>query len=181
MGRFYDGDIEGKFWFGIQSSSDIENLVTITPCMYYSWKICNCSAEIDCQEYCHDCYKSKEDHIKAVTENEEYDDETLYYEEQACGYSLDKETHYLELQDNMNKLRTEISEEIIKGFDTLYRSDDILNAFTGVFNNTHKSIDNIKDEKEQKRVAELVARYTLGYQIEYCLIKQGDCHINCEI
>ena len=181
MGRFYDGDIEGKFWFGIQSSSDIENLVTITPCMYYSWKICNCSAEIDCQEYCKDCYDSKEDHITDVMENDEYDDETLYYEEQACGYSLDKETHYLELLDNMNKLRTEISEEIIKEFDSLYRNDNILNAFTGVFDNTHKSINNIKDEKEQKRVSVLVARYTLGYQIEYCLIKQGDCHINCEI
>ena len=24
MGRYYDGDIEGKFWFGIQSSADGE-------------------------------------------------------------------------------------------------------------------------------------------------------------
>ena len=31
MGRFYDGDIEGKFWFGVQDSSDIENLISITP------------------------------------------------------------------------------------------------------------------------------------------------------
>ena len=23
MGRFYTGDIEGKFWFGIQDSNDI--------------------------------------------------------------------------------------------------------------------------------------------------------------
>ena len=180
MGRFYDGDIEGKFWFGIQSSSDIENLVTIAPCMYYSWKICNCTAEIDCQEYCKDCYDSKEDHIISVTENDEYDDETLYYEEQCCGYSLDKETHYLELQDNMNKLRTEISEEIIKEFDKLTRNDNILNAFTGVFDNTHKSINNIENKEERQKVAVLVARYTLGYQIEYCLLKQGDCNINCD-
>ena len=26
MGRYYWGDIEGKFWFGVQSSSDVENL-----------------------------------------------------------------------------------------------------------------------------------------------------------
>ena len=180
MGRFYDGDIEGKFWFGIQSSSDIENLVTITPCMYYSWKICNCTAEIDWQKYCNDCYDSKEDHIISVTENDEYDDETLYYEEQCGGYSLDKETHYLELQDNMNKLRTEISEEIINEFDKLTRNDDILNAFTGVFDNTHKSINNIENKEERQKMAELVARYTLGYQIEYCLLKQGDCNIHCD-
>ena len=24
MGRYYDGDIEGKFWFGVQSSSDAD-------------------------------------------------------------------------------------------------------------------------------------------------------------
>jgi hypothetical protein len=181
MGRFYDGDIEGKFWFGIQDSYDIEKLVSITPCMYYSWKECNCSAEIDCQEYCNDCYESKEDHITDVIENDEYDDETLYYEEQCCGYSLDKDTHYLELHDNMNKLRTEISEEIINEFDKLTRNDDILNAFTGVFDNTHKSINNIENKEERQKIAELVARYTLGYQIEYCLLKQGDCNIHCDL
>ena len=37
MGRFYSGDIEGKFWFGVQSSGDVENLVTITPHTFYSW------------------------------------------------------------------------------------------------------------------------------------------------
>ena len=25
MGRYYSGDIEGKFWFGVQSSTDAEN------------------------------------------------------------------------------------------------------------------------------------------------------------
>ena len=29
MGRYYWGDIEGKFWFGVQSSCDINNLVNI--------------------------------------------------------------------------------------------------------------------------------------------------------
>ena len=24
MGRYYDGDIEGKFWFGVQSSDDAD-------------------------------------------------------------------------------------------------------------------------------------------------------------
>jgi hypothetical protein len=43
MGRFYTGDIEGKFWFGIQDSNDIENLVNITPNIEYAWKACNCN------------------------------------------------------------------------------------------------------------------------------------------
>ena len=51
MGRFYSGDIEGKFWFGVQDSNDIENLVNITPNIEYAWKACNCFAEIDDEEY----------------------------------------------------------------------------------------------------------------------------------
>ena len=31
MGRFYWGDIKGKFWFGVQDSDDVENLVNIQP------------------------------------------------------------------------------------------------------------------------------------------------------
>ena len=45
MGRFYSGDIEGKFWFGVQDSDDIKNLVTIKGNNDYSWKVCNCVAE----------------------------------------------------------------------------------------------------------------------------------------
>jgi hypothetical protein len=97
MGRFYDGDIQGKFWFGVQDSDDIENLVNVKSGMYYGWRVCNCFAEIDCHEYCKDCYDSKEAHIESAIEEEEYEDECLYYEECTFGYSLDKDTHYEEL------------------------------------------------------------------------------------
>ena len=68
MGRFYDGDIQGKFWFGIQDSGDIENLINVTPQVYYSWKCCNCSVEIDIEtsDYCKDCHESKDEHIEAA-------------------------------------------------------------------------------------------------------------------
>ena len=29
MGRFYDGDIQGKFWVAVQTSKDISNLMNI--------------------------------------------------------------------------------------------------------------------------------------------------------
>ena len=91
MGRFYHGDIEGKFWFGIQDSGDIENLITISPQVYYSWRVCNCVAEIDTSDYCNDCYESKEEHEASVIEEEgENDDGCLYYEEQSISYILDK-------------------------------------------------------------------------------------------
>ena len=151
MGRFYSGDIEGKFWVGVQDSDDIENLVNITPNIEYAWKACNCFAEIDDEDYCSCCYDTKEDHINDALEQGEYEEKYLYYEAGSIGYSLDKETHYEELLDNMNKLKTQIGEEIIKEFDKIEQNDDIMNAFTGVFNKVLPFINKIKEEKKRRK------------------------------
>ena len=182
MGRFYYGDIEGKFWFGIQDSNDIEYLVSIEPFNYYSWKVCNCSAEINDYDYCTDCYESINDHIENAIEEDEYDDECLYYEDIYYGYSLDKEIHYDQLLASMSKLKNEIDDKIIKEFDKIKQTDDILNAFTGVFNKTCDVLNSITFDSEEKRIQQLclLARYTLGYQIEYCLRQTGSCNVQCE-
>ena len=185
MGRFYCGDIEGKFWFGVQNSDDICNLVNIEPNICYSWKVCHCVAELDDDDdddnvFCKYCYETKEAHIEAAREEEEYEDECLYYDENSCGYSLDKSTHYQELQETMKNLKKEIPEEILKEFEKIEQNDDILNAFTGVFNHTFPSPNQMEDRNEKQNLAELVARYTLGYQIEYCLRTTDSCNVNCE-
>ena len=186
MGRFYEGDINGKFWFGIQDSNDVEKLVTIDSHIYYAWKACNCVAEIDCMDYCRECYETKEEHIEAAIEAEEYEDECLYYEECTQGYCIDKCTHYEELLTNMENLRKEIPEEIIKEFEKIEQNDKILDAFTGVFDKTLPLINNLNDDfvfgekTTKKSLSELVARYTLGYQIEYCLRTTDSCNITCE-
>ena len=181
MGRFYNGDIEGKFWFAVQSSNDIEELVTVTPHIYYSWNVCGCTAEIHDYGYCKECYDSKEEHINAAIDEDVYDDDgCLYYEDQMIGYSLDKETHYVELMNNLNELKPKIGEDIIEKFDKIERNDDILNAFTGVFNHTHDCENTTKTQEEIRNLMTLVARYTLGYQMEYCLKKNGYCNISCE-
>ena len=180
MGRFYDGDIQGKFWFGIQDSDDVENLVTITGNTYYSWCVCHCVAEID-EDYCRQCYDSKEEHIDAAIEDESYEDECLYYEDCSLGYSLDKSTHYEELVQNMENLKKEIPKGVIKFFENIEQNDKILDAFTGVFNDTNKHIDETpKDKKENHKLMVLIARYTLGFQIEYCLRTTDSCNISCE-
>lgn len=187
MGRFYDGDIQGKFWFGIQDSGDIENLINVTPQVYYSWKCCNCSVEIDIDtsDYCKDCHESKDEHIEAAIEEDNYEDECLYYEDNCIGYSLDKETHYEELVKNMELLKKEIPEEIINEFDNIEQNDKILDAFTKVFDKSLPIVNKLNDDlvysnTEKKRIATLVARYTIGYQIEYCLRTTGSCQVNCE-
>lgn len=179
MGRFYTGDIEGKFWFGVQDSDDVEKLVNITGYTYYSWNVCHCTAEMD-EDYCKQCYDSKEEHIEAAIEEESYEDKCLYYEDCCNGYSLDKETHYQELVDNMNELKTKINKNVIHAFDKIEQNDKILDAFTGVFDNTHKYLNTMENNPERKEQEVLTARYTLGYQIEYCIRTTGSCNINCE-
>ena len=184
MGRFYSGDIEGKFWFGIQSSDDISNLVDYEYIQPYIWKFCGCSLDDDEKDkYCKSCFNSKKEHIESVKEDEDYDDELLWIEDQSISYDLDKDTHYQQLVDNMNKIKTYIHEDIIKEFEKIEQNDKILNAFTGVFQpildfiNTNKVL---KNDEDRNNIYTLIARYTLGYQIEYCLRTTESCSIYCE-
>jgi len=185
MGRFYDGDIQGKFWFGIQDSDDVENLITTKPYTHHSWKVCDCVAEIEDEKYCKGCYGCISEHIDAAVEEERYEDECLYYEECSRGYNLDKSTHYQELIDNMAKLKNEIPPDIITEFECIKQNDDILDAFTHIFDKTHAIVNKITDEfiyidSNKNQIAKMVARYTLGYQIEYCLRTTDTCNISCE-
>ena len=196
MGRYYHGAIEGKFWVGIQGSGDIGNLVTITPEISYEWKACLCCASIEDNDYCSDCYESKEEHEEAVLEADgENEDNCLYIEEQMVTYYLEKDKHYTQLKASMDALRLKIDPEIIAEFDKIEQNDNILDAFTGVFDNSVKKLNeyNNKKEKENEKEKEanesslpidhneLVARYTIGYQLEYCLrATDEDCYVNCE-
>jgi hypothetical protein len=194
MGRFYNGDICGKFWFGVQVSDDISNLVTTVPTLSYNWKVCNCIAEIEDAEYCIQCYETISEHIDAAKEDDIYDDELLYYEEQSLSYNLDKETHYQELLDNMNELKTIITKEVIEEFEKIKQTDDILDAFTGVFDDSLKKLNEIDFNHTdinsifhdtmktniKKKQSILIARYTIGYQLEYCLRTKEYCNIECE-
>jgi hypothetical protein len=183
MGRFYDGDIQGKFWVAVQESSDVENLVTINPIQDYSWKVCHCSVDTDSEKYCRDCYDCIREHIEAATDEGEYEDECLYYEDSSQGYILDKETHYEELVKNMELLKKEIPEKIINEFEKIEQNDKILDAFTGVFNEPMKYInddDKNTDDNKKQQLRVFLARYILGYQIEYCLRTTESCNINCE-
>ena len=185
MGRYYHGAIEGKFWFGIQGSGDIGKLVTITPEMSCIWKACLCCANIEDDAYCNDCYESKEEHEEAVIEEDgENEDNCLYIEEQTVTYYLDRDSHYTELKGNLDALRLEIEPEIIAEFDKIEQNDKILDAFTGVFDTSLKKLKDIEKKMgiyEALLHNEIVARYTIGYQLEYCLrATEVDCYVDCE-
>jgi len=185
MGRFYSGDISGKFWFGVQSSDDINELVSYVPNQNYIWKSCGCYVDEDNPEgkYCKGCYDSIGSHILEVEEEENYEDGLLYMEDEKFIYQLDKDTHYQSLIASMHKLKLIINPGIIIEFDKIEQNDNILDAFTGVFNHTCEYMNtNItyKNDIEKHKECQLLARYTLGYQIEYCLRMTGTCNISCE-
>jgi len=184
MGRYYCGSIEGKFWFGIQGSDDISNLVTITPETCYTWKVCQCCANID-DGYCTECYDSKEEHEEeAIEEDRENEDNDLYIESQMIIYRLKKDKHYEELNQSMATLRLKIEPEIIAEFDKIEQNDNILDAFTGVFNDSVTKLKEITTKRgvdEASLQNQIVARYTIGYQLEYCLrTTSDDCYVDCE-
>ena len=96
MGRFYYGDIEGKFWVAIQPSNDIENIVDVDPEPLFVWKICNCEAiinESQTDKYCNSCFESEEEHRQSVIDDDDYDDERLYVEEEMISYCLNMDDH----------------------------------------------------------------------------------------
>lgn len=184
MGRFYSGDISGKFWVGIQQSDDISNLVNYMPDDSYSWKTCGCSLELDEEQgYCVDCFSSVEEHIQSAKDEDNYDDNVLWCEDQQFSYCLKKYEHYQELLDSMQRLRTDIHPEIIAELKKIERDDDILDAHTGVFDIVIDVFNNVitnMNETEHKTVSAYVARYIIGFQLEYCFEKNEICYVYCE-
>jgi hypothetical protein len=166
MGRYYNGAIEGKFWFGIQCSDDIENLITIKKNISYMWKGCGCYVENIKNNYCIDCYKS---HTEHKTDIDSEENECLYLESDIFSYSLNKKLHYNELKKNMEALKLKITPNILNGFDKIEQNDKILNAYTGIFDKSLELLNNIENKKEMNELSVFVARYTLGYQLEYCM------------
>ena len=70
MGRYYNGNINGKFWFGVQCSFPMEKFGA-TDKEHYEDYCCCCHREDDDEaDYCQSCYESKEEHLEAVHEDE---------------------------------------------------------------------------------------------------------------
>jgi len=69
MGRYYNGDITGKFWFGVQSSSPMEQFGAVELACRLEYLGCGCACDFDADEpdenaYCSDCWESYEQHLE---------------------------------------------------------------------------------------------------------------------
>jgi DNA-directed RNA polymerase beta' subunit len=213
MGRFYNGNINGKFWFGVQSSDDISNLININYKEVFQWFGCNCTLQDEDEfqnEYCNVCYNSKDEFMADAIYEMSESDVKPYYTVEQITYDITAAEHLQQLEVSLSKLEQKIHKSIIDAFKEI--TEDTSDAFNGVFENVFKIYDELRttnlqeieieieeeeesvleeeaeeaeeeeeEEEEAEAEEELVARYTLGFQIKQCLIQNGTCYVCCDL
>ncbi len=183
MGRFYNGTISGKFWFGSQSSNDASNFKPDSfevPSEYFEYFSCGCNVIDFNQLYCHNCYKNYQDHFHSL---DDYDKDCiedngilailaiLAIESGHVEYEFNK-SELSFIQYKLKSLEIIIGEDNIKNFNYKIGHKDKYFEYT-INDNALEGIgvDNTI----------LSARWCLGKQIEAALIELGECYINCEL
>lgn len=209
MGRFYWGDIEGRFWFGVQDSDDISNLINLTYISTYEWKCCDCgtNADINYDKYCSECYGSYEEHKRAIdAEADDADDidaddaddidaddadadadkpidmsEKLYCQNNIISYEIYKDEHYDELLKSLKDLEPMLTDKVMQEFANIEQDDKILDTFKNSFEKTELVFkEEVKNGLLDISSTNILARYILGTQVKYCLEKNDYCTIICE-
>jgi hypothetical protein len=115
-----------------------------------------------------------------------------YYTVEQITYDITADEHLQQLEESLLKLEKKIHKSIIDAFKEI--TEDTSDAFNGVFENVFKIYDELiatnlkevedeaKEEEEEESIAEeLVARYTIGFQIKQCLIQNGTCYVCCDL
>ena len=126
MGRCYYGSIEGKFWFGCQSSCVLQFRYNFDELPADRvWRVCGCYIN-QCEmpvdeevEYCEECYDSREQHIEDIMdcdieEGEEFDGVMTLEEEQSLNVCLENNE---ENQEMVREKIQELEEQIRESFN----------------------------------------------------------------
>ena len=201
MGRYYFGQISGKFWFGFQNSDDATCFgVDSKPVRNFYVCCCEIDNENDLagEIYCTDCYSSYEEHCQAMID----EDIELYDENDVDGtwYTSDSEiTYYFDASHiDIVEKNIKIMEGIFEGYvndnpstmSTDYSQET--SACKQAYVSFHSNYNIIDDGDEitydyttpSNMIAtdiELIARLCLGKQILYCLRKNGECFFTAEL
>lgn len=178
MGRYYSGDIAGKFWFACQSSDDAENFGGKID-RYELYAICGCRYEYDIlldrgrdKEYCRNCNDSHEEHLKKVKED---GFEDIIIESQFFDMVFDDDQlkevqeHIAELDKTALKFIKSFTMDSDSNYEYDFEAKDEYANEVGDFN-----------DKVSNSERELISRWCLAKQVEQCLIDNGQCVFNCE-
>lgn len=186
MGRYYRGDIEGKFWFGTQSSDDATHF-GVNPDIQYDYYGCGCCATDDITNnvdntelYCTSCYTSLEEHLEK-TEDVRDDDTKTYHESNEIYYYF-QEQNLPTLLKEIRKLEKTVGKymESFIIIDKTPEYEDVTDEDVTYEDITYEyrvpQGTTLKDgELEQ------IARLCLGKQILYCVEKYGKCGFHAEL
>jgi hypothetical protein len=178
MGRYYDGTISGKFWFGIQDSHDASNFKNLSnftlPETYYVYYVCCCEVVDKNKYYCHDCFSDYNSHLYSMDDDDKLaiDSKLLAFNVNSVMYKFDESELEL-IDDKLQELENIIGNNLIKKLDL--KIEDEENYFE--YNINYSALDGINDETFLK----IIARWCFGKQIKKAIINVGYCNINCEL
>ena len=185
MVRCYSGDIKGSFWYGIQGSGDIGNLIKIQEQNIYRWYGCGCAIvepALAYNDYCKFCYSNKKAFVlEALKEIGDKPYEHLYKDTKQFYYDISAEKHLEELEFSLHHLRFRIDPRIISEIEKVENTEAIRNAFSGVFDKMMTVYHDIREINPSAANPDYVSRYCLGIQIRYRLKTHVSCYVRCEL
>lgn len=185
MVRKYTGDINGHFWFAMQGSGDISNLITIKERDMYKWCGCGCTVfenEIETLGYCTQCYESKDACILDIWKKTGYKTgDDLYEETNQIYYNICAEKHLDQLETNLNLLRNKIDGRILEQIDKVENMKAICNADSGIFDDMMEIYKQVNKTDPLVANPDYISRYCLGTQIKYKLKTAGSCYVICDL
>jgi hypothetical protein len=194
MGRFYTGDIEGKFWFAIQSSGDADYFGDVDNFGYYSttlfWNCCSeeCPDGVDLNAICEDCMNDDIDD-DCEKDREHYQPTSDEMCESWLTYEFDSE-HLEHCKNQLTLLESEIESKIHEDAKAPW-----IACKTKLHHQTEQSVEfdtidcmtcditRIPVDKlhcTHNEFSILIARYELGMKIWNCLHRTGQCHFKAE-
>ena len=183
MGRFYFGQISGKFWFGVQSSSDPEYFgVTHTDVVQFH--VCGCEIDDKFIErivqdeityinvnkpniFCRDCFESYAQHKQSMIDDDITYDDNTWFASTAEIYYVFESKHIDFVKEQVQKLEDEVG-KYMASYVIKDESDEITYDYTCP-----------KDLLGNELI--LVARLCLGRQILHCLHIHGKCIFTAEL
>jgi hypothetical protein len=178
MGRYYGGDIAGKFWFAVQNSCDAQHfgVQPSGPHLIYSACMDECASYIDLGDPCREC--SSEEHCEAIEHNQ-------------VEFQFDAD-HLDTVQTTLNNLAEQLLAltprfaEVLQALEKdqawtqgCTEEDWISEEVEAVINEVVGAVS--ADNDNDKTFNVLAARYYLGTQILRCLQRKGSCWFWCEL
>lgn len=96
MGRFYSGNINGKFWVAVQSTYCMEEYGATFDGFEYRFVFCGCCADgkDDGTDFCQYCFDSREEHLKAIEDDGEEDVTITTQEGDEANFSMTREAFF---------------------------------------------------------------------------------------